>query len=235
MTEVVLARRFFARDPLVVAPELLGKVLVVGDRAARIVEVEAYRGADDPASHTFGGRTPRNATMFGPPGHLYVYRSYGVHWCANVVCDVEGVGSAVLLRAGVPVRGLEAMWAARPAARRLVDLASGPGKLCQALGLVGDHDGTDLTAGAVELVDDGTPPPVEPVATVRVGISRAVDRPWRWYVPDEPHVSHPRPRPRRPGPVGAPADAGTHAARRAVPAGGGAGPASTGPDPRGPG
>jgi DNA-3-methyladenine glycosylase len=177
-----------------VAPRLLGAVLVCGDRSARIVEVEAYRGADDPASHAFGGCTARNATMFGPAGHLYVYRSYGIHWCANVVCGRSGVASAVLLRAAEPLRGFEAMRAARPAARRSVDLCSGPGKLCQALGIDGAHDGVDLlaTTAPVQLVTDGAPPPVDLVRTVRVGISRAVDRPWRWYVAGDPNVSRPR-------------------------------------------
>jgi len=180
-----------------VAPRLLNKVLVGAGRALRIVEVEAYAGADDPASHAFRGRTARNATMFGPPGLLYVYFTYGMHWCANAVCGDEGEGVAVLLRAGAPMWGLDAMWAARPAARRERDLANGPAKLCQALGVDGGDDGTDLTrsGSTLTIVDDGTPPPRRPGRGPRVGISVAVDRPWRWYVPGDPHVSRARTRP----------------------------------------
>jgi DNA-3-methyladenine glycosylase len=186
-----LPRRFYARDPALVAPELLNKVLIGPNGAGRIVEVEAYDGANDPASHAYRGLTPRTAVMFGPPGHLYVYFSYGVHWCANAVCRRDGVAGAVLLRALAPVDGIEAMRAARPAARRDRDLCSGPGKLCQALGLGRAHDGTDLVVASdgVTIVDDGVAPPDDPVNTTRVGISVAADVPWRWYVPGDPNVS----------------------------------------------
>jgi DNA-3-methyladenine glycosylase len=161
----------------VVAPDLLGKVLVAGECAGRIVEVEAYR-ADDPASHTFRGRTPRNAVMFGPAGHLYVYFTYGLHHCANVVTGDDGDGQAVLLRAVVPLRGIDVM-AKRRGGRS--PLADGPGKLCQAFGIDRRHDGTDLCAGdAVTIVDDGADPPVDVAVTPRIGIRRAVDVPWRW-------------------------------------------------------
>ncbi len=188
-----LRRRFYARDALLVAPELLNKVLVHGDRAGRIVEVEAYRGADDPASHAFRGRTARNATMFGPAGHLYVYFTYGMHWCANAVTGDDGAAAAVLIRALAPVRGVEAMRAARPAARRAVDVANGPAKACAALGIDGTFDGADLVAGDRDLwiADDGVAPPTIPTAGPRVGISAAVDRPWRFSVPDDPHRSRP--------------------------------------------
>ncbi len=185
----VLPRGFFARDALVVAPELLGKLLVrrapEGDRAGRIVEVEAYRGADDPASHAFRGRTPRTTTMFGPAGHLYVYFSYGMHWCANVVCARPDEAAAVLIRALEPVRGIEAMTAARSGARRPVDVSNGPAKLCEALGITGTDDGADLLSGdrGIRIVDDGTPPPAEPGVGPRVGISVAVEQPWRWFDP----------------------------------------------------
>nr|WP_249419898.1 DNA-3-methyladenine glycosylase [Rhabdothermincola salaria] len=192
-----MPRSFYDRDPRVVGPELLGKALVHGDRAVRIVEVEAYVGADDPASHAYRGRTPRTRVMFGPPGHLYVYFSYGMHWCANAVCGPEGEAAAVLLRAGEALAGLEAMRHDRSAARRDRDLANGPAKLCQALGIDGDHDGADLVDGTgPTILDDGVPPPPSPATSGRVGISVAVEHPWRWFVPDDPHVS-----PGRPGPA----------------------------------
>lgn len=192
-----LTRSFYRRDPLELAPDLLNKLLVVGDRSGRIVEVEAYRGVDDPASHAYRGPTPRTEVMFGPPGHLYVYFSYGMHWCSNVVAGEDGTAGAVLIRAVKPEAGLEAMRAVRPAARRDVDLGNGPGKLCQALGIDGDHNGTDLTSARSEvwLLDDGTPPPEEATVGPRVGISAAVDHPWRFSVPGDPHRSRPLPRP----------------------------------------
>ena len=181
-----LPRRFFAADSRELAPLLLNKVLVRGERAGRIVEVEAYAGEVDPASHAFRGRTARNATMFGPPGHLYVYFTYGMHYCANVVCGPDGEASAVLVRGLTPLTGLDAMRAARGAAARVDrDLCNGPGKLCQALGLDRSFDGADLVSGdrGVELVDDGTAPPVVPGVSGRIGISVAADVPWRFYVP----------------------------------------------------
>jgi DNA-3-methyladenine glycosylase len=187
-------RSFFARDSRVVAPELLNKLLVRGDRVGRIVEVEAYAGAEDPASHGFRGPTARNEVMFGPAGHLYVYFTYGMHFCANAVCGPDGESSAVLLRALAPLDGLDAMRVARgPAARRDRDLCSGPAKLCQALGLDRAHDGVDLVQGAeVAVLDDGTPPPTSPGVSARIGISVAVDEPWRWFVPDDPNLSRSR-------------------------------------------
>lgn len=183
-------RGLLAGDPVEVAPALLGKVLRTADAAGRIVEVEAYR-EDDPASHSFRRRTERNATMFGPAGRLYVYRSYGVHWCANVVCGEAGEGGAVLVRALAPTEGLEAMRRRRPAARRDRDLCAGPGRLTAALGIDGSHDDIDLldAAASVRLVDDGTAPPARPIVTTRVGITKAVERPWRWVVPGDPHRS----------------------------------------------
>ena len=187
-----LPRSFYRRDSRIVAPELLNKVLVRGDLAARIVEVEAYAGGEDPGSHAYRGMTARNATMFGPAGHLYVYFTYGMHFCANAVCGDLGVGTAVLLRAGAPLRGHDEMRAARgAAARRDRDLLSGPGKLCQALGLTREHDGVDLVRGAegIAIVDDGTPPPAAPGVSLRIGLSAGVDLPWRWYVPGDPNLS----------------------------------------------
>ena len=181
-----LDRDFYARNALEVAPDLLNKVLVAPDgRAGRIVEVEAYRGADDPGSHGFRGRTKRNTTMFGPPGHLYVYFTYGMHWCANVVAETDGVAAAVLLRALTPLEGLEAMYAARgPAARRDRDLCSGPAKLTQALGIEGLLDGANLVSGnqGVAIVDDGQPPPPDPAVTTRIGLTDGADLPWRFCV-----------------------------------------------------
>jgi DNA-3-methyladenine glycosylase len=177
----VLDRSFYARDALVVAPELLHKVFVAGPCAGRIVEVEAYR-ADDAASHSFRGPTARNAVMFGPAGRLYVYFTYGMHYCANVVTGDDGNGQAVLLRAVVPLAGLDLMRQRRQGRRALAD---GPGKLCQAFGLDLADSGTDLCAGGpVTICDDGTAPPDKPVTTSRVGIRRAVELPWRFVAPN---------------------------------------------------
>ena len=180
--EMRLPRAFYERDSPVVAPELLHKLLVVGDCAGRIVEVEAYR-SDDPASHTFRGRTARNDTMWRAGGHLYVYFTYGMHFCANVVTSVEGDGQAVLLRAIAPVRGLEVMRRRRGGRPDRI-LADGPGKLCQAFGLDRADDGTDLVEDpTATIVDDGTPPPSTPIVTPRIGIRVATDVPWRWLAP----------------------------------------------------
>lgn len=195
---IPLSRAFFARDARVVGPDLLNKVLVRRSTdgsvtAARIVETEAYLGADDPAAHSHRGETRRNRSMFGPAGHLYVYFTYGMHWCANTVCGEVGEGTGVLLRAGVPLVGVPTMWERRARARREVDLCSGPAKLCQAMAITGDDDGTDLVEGRLDVVvvDDGMPPPIEPTVTPRIGVSQAIDHPWRWYVPGDPHVSRP--------------------------------------------
>jgi DNA-3-methyladenine glycosylase len=129
--------------------------------------------------------------MFGPPGGLYVYFTMGMHFCMNAVCGEEGEGVAVLLRAAVPLRGLDEMRARRPAARTDRDLCRGPARLCQAFGVDRELDGADLVRAdrGITIVDDGTPPPADPVASARIGISVATDRPWRWYVPGDPHRS----------------------------------------------
>ncbi|MGH3066096.1 MAG: DNA-3-methyladenine glycosylase [Gaiellaceae bacterium] len=167
----------------------MGWTLLVDGVGGVIVEVEAY-GPDDPASHAYRGKTRRNATMFGPAGRLYVYRSYGIHWCANVVCGVDGVGTAVLLRALEPTHGLDRMQA-----RRGLDdpalLCAGPGRLTQALGLTGEHDGLRLDRPPFEL----SPGRAEHVVSgARVGIARAADRPWRYSLRGSSFVSRPRPR-----------------------------------------
>lgn len=169
-------REIVAGSALEVAPKLLGWTFLADGVGGRIVDVEAYQ-PDDPASHSYRGPTARNATMFGPAGRLYVYRSYGIHWCANVTCGAEGEGAAVLLRALEPTAGLAEM-----RRRRGVDvdrlLCSGPGRLTQALGIDGAHDAADLGAPPFRLV-----PPlraVRYVTTPRIGISKAVERPWRF-------------------------------------------------------
>ena len=192
--EATLERSFYDRSPLLVAPGLLGKVLIATEgRRARITEVEAYGGTPDPASHAFRGRTARNAVMWGPAGHLYVYFSYGVHWCANTTCGAHDIVGAVLLRAAEPIDGLDAMrrdrWRDQ---RRQVDrdLCRGPGRLCQAFGINRDVNGVDLvdSEGGIRIVDDGAPPP-EIARTPRIGISVAADRLWRFAVAGSPWVS----------------------------------------------
>jgi len=170
-----------------VAPLLLNAILQVGGRAGRIVEVEAYGGdptSGDPASHAHRGPTVSNASMFARAGTLYCYRSYGIHTCANVVTGTQGDGQAVLLRALTPLDDVAGMWACRPAARREVDLANGPGKLCEALGITLDHDGVDLCDGSspVRLLTDGTAAPSLVRRDPRVGITKAADRLLRFRV-----------------------------------------------------
>lgn len=178
---------FFDRPAATVAAALIGHGLLVDGIGGIIVETEAY-DRTDPASHSFAGPTRRNASMFGPPGHAYVYRSYGLHWCLNLVCET---GSAVLLRALQPITGLETMRARRGLdAPRL--LCAGPGRLAQALGIDLSHDGLRLDrAPFAWLAPQG---PVTVAATTRIGISRGVDAPWRFLVPGSPYLSRPLPR-----------------------------------------
>ncbi|HET9214407.1 MAG TPA: DNA-3-methyladenine glycosylase [Gaiellaceae bacterium] len=171
-----LGREFFARSVHEVAPELVGCTLFVDGVGGRIVEVEAY-DAEDPASHGYRGRTARNGAMFGPPGHAYVYRSYGIHWCLNLVCAREGVAEAALVRALEPTEGLERM----RERRRVQDdrlLCSGPGRLCEALGVAGGHDGLALDAPPFALL--AADEPVDVARGPRVGITRAAELPWRY-------------------------------------------------------
>jgi DNA-3-methyladenine glycosylase len=173
-----------------VARELVGATLLVGGVGGVIVETEAY-APDDPASHSFRGRTPANAAMFGPPGTLYVYRSYGIHWCANVVCGQEATGSAVLLRALEPTHGIDVM-RERRRVEDLRRLCSGPGSLTQALGIDKSHDGLPLDRPPFELTPaDG---PADVVVGPRIGITKAAELPRRYSLRSSPYVSRPRPR-----------------------------------------
>jgi DNA-3-methyladenine glycosylase len=200
-----LPRSFFDRPPHVVAEDLLGRVVrhrdASGAVAVRLSEVEAYGGeGEDPASHAHRGRTGRNAAMFAGPGTCYVYLSYGMHWCANLVCGPRGRAGAVLLRAGQVVAGEELARARRSAARRVADLARGPACLAAALGLDGSHDGLDVCAAGAELTVLGGEGG-RPTAAVgrRVGVSGAgAPTPWRYWVADDPTVSRYRPGRRRP-------------------------------------
>jgi DNA-3-methyladenine glycosylase len=180
-----LGREFFARSVHEVAPELIGCTLLVSGVGGPIVEVEAYDG-EDPASHGFRGPTPRNRSMFGPPGHAYVYRSYGIHWCLNLVCEEEGRAAAVLVRALHPVQGLEEM-RARRGAEDLRLLCSGPGKLCHALGVGGGHDGLPLDRPPFDLYTRRTAPEI--VTGPRIGITPAADLPWRYGLAGSPFLS----------------------------------------------
>jgi DNA-3-methyladenine glycosylase len=184
---VPLGREFFARSVHEVAPELIGATLLVDGVGGRIVEVEAY-DAEDPASHGFRGRTPRNASMFGPPGHAYVYRSYGIHWCLNLVCETDGSAAAVLVRALEPTHGLDAM-----RTRRGVDderlLAAGPGRLCAALAVTREHDGLPLDLPPFALEAPTGTPAVR--SGTRVGITRAAELPWRHVEAGSRYLSRP--------------------------------------------
>ncbi len=187
MSDRLLDRAALAGPVAEVAPRLLGAVLRHGEVAVRVVEVEAYDGATDPASHAFRGPTERNQVMFGPPGHLYVYFSYGMHWCANVVCGPDGSASGALLRAGEVVAGTAAARLRRGRATDR-DLARGPGRLTQALGITAVHRGVDLfDGGPVQLTPGEEPAGIS--AGPRVGVLRAADRPWRFWVTGSPYAS----------------------------------------------
>jgi DNA-3-methyladenine glycosylase len=180
-----LTREFFARSVHEVAPALIGAMLLVDGVGGRIVEVEAY-DQDDPASHGFRGPTARTASMFGPPGHAYVYRSYGVHWCINLVCAEVGRAEAALVRALEPTQGLAAM-RERRGLEATRALCSGPGKLCQALGISQAHDGLPLDEPPFELLARDAEP--ELAIGPRIGITRAVDQPWRYGLAGSPFLS----------------------------------------------
>jgi DNA-3-methyladenine glycosylase len=186
----MLRRDFFARSVHQVAPDLIGATLLVDGVGGRIVELEAY-DQQDPASHAYRGRTPRNAAMFGPPGHAYVYRSYGIHWCLNLVCGGEGVPEAVLIRALEPTRGLE-LQQSRRGLEDVRQLCSGPGKLCQALGITREHDGLALDVPPFRLEPRAEVPEI--VTGPRIGITRATDLSWRYMSAGSPYLSRAAPR-----------------------------------------
>src|SRR4051794_880701 len=182
-----LKRSFFARSVLEVAPDLIGATMLVDGVGGIIVEVEAYHQSE-PAAHSFNGPTPRNLVMFGPPGFSYVYRSYGIHWCVNFVCEKEGSASAVLIRALQPTHGLPAM----RRRRRVPDeraLCSGPGKLCEALGITIKHSELPLDQPPFAL--HARPGKPDIVAGVRIGITKAVDLPWRYGIKGSKFLSKP--------------------------------------------
>lgn len=195
MTLAAFQRERLAVDVLPAARLLLGCQLVADGRdgrvVVRLVELEAYRGADDPAAHSYRGRTARNAVMFGPPGHLYVYFVYGMHFCANISCLPDGEAGAVLLRAAEVVSGHAVARLRRPTARSDAELARGPARLTRLLGLGREHNGLDLVdpSSPVRLLP-GDPIPAEQVCTgPRVGVAAAPDRPWRFWVQGSPAVS----------------------------------------------
>jgi DNA-3-methyladenine glycosylase len=183
----VIRRSFFARSVHAVAPDLIGAWFGFDGVGGRIVEVEAYRHTD-PAAHSFGGRTERNAVMFGPPGFAYVYRSYGIHWCVNFVCEPEGSASAVLIRAIEPLAGLARM-RRRRGTQDIRMLCAGPGRLCEALGITRAHNGLALNAPPFELRRLGEP--VEIAVGARIGITKAVDQPWRYGLKGSRFLSKP--------------------------------------------
>jgi DNA-3-methyladenine glycosylase len=182
---VTLGREFFARSVHEVAPDLIGCTLLVDGVGGPIVEVEAY-DHEDPASHGFRGETTRNRSMFGPPGQAYVYRSYGIHWCLNLVCEETGVAAAVLLRALEPAHSVEEM-RARRGLDELRLLCAGPGRLCQALAVTREHDGLPLDGPPFELRMRESVPEI--VTGPRVGITQAADLPWRYGLAGSPYLS----------------------------------------------
>jgi DNA-3-methyladenine glycosylase len=198
-----LKRTFYTRPPLIVAKELLGKIFVrkeisvsktISFLAAKIVEVEAYDGSIDEAAHTFIGKTKRTEIMFGLGGYLYVYFTYGAHYCANVVTGKKGEGTAVLIRALEPVEGVNQMALNRYARdlkndKEKLNLTNGPGKLCKAFSITKDHYGVDLTGDNIFIIDQPVLDKKDIVISKRIGITRSVDLPWRFYIKNNPFVS----------------------------------------------
>jgi DNA-3-methyladenine glycosylase len=184
-----LTRRFFDRSVHEVAPDLIGVTVLVNGVGGRIVEVEAYHHTE-PAAHSYRGQTPRNAVMFGPPGYLYVYRSYGIHWCMNFVCEAKGSAAAVLIRAIEPTDGLPRMRRRRGLSDPRL-LCSGPGRLCEALGVTAMHNGLALDAPPFQLLARSGP--VQIVTGIRIGLTKAVDLPWRYGEKGSRFLSKPFP------------------------------------------
>jgi len=178
----ILKRGFYERPTIEVARALLGKVLVHGEAAGIVVETEAYLGGEDLASHSARGVTNRTRVIFGPPGHAYVYLIYGMYECLNIVAEPAGQPGCVLVRAVQPVAGIEMMRQRRPAARRMEDLASGPGKLTLALGITRAHNGADLTRGSLVVREPAVPRPFEIAVTPRIGITQCADLPLRFVL-----------------------------------------------------
>ncbi len=187
----ILKRAFYERPTIEVARDLLGKIIVHGPTAGAIVETEAYPGGDDSASHSARGITPRTRVMFGPPGHAYVYFIYGMYQCFNLVCEPDGKAGGVLVRALEPLAGIDIMRSRRPAARKIEDLASGPGKLTLALAITLQCNGADVTRGSLVVREPVEKVRFEILTTPRIGISRCVDAPLRFLIAGNPSVSSP--------------------------------------------
>lgn len=206
-TETKLPRSFYLRPTLTVAKDLLGKNIVkrVNGKTltGKIVETEAYLGENDPASHAFRGKTKRNEVMFSEGGHLYVYFTYGMHFCSNIVTEAEGKGRAVLLRAVEPLEGLDLMEKNRKLKDNHVkNLTNGPAKLCEALGITGRDNGTDLTADQIFITTGGKIPDKIIISSSRIGITNGSEKPWRFYIGGNPFVSKIK-KPRRQARTGA--------------------------------
>jgi DNA-3-methyladenine glycosylase len=185
----ILRREFYHRAAPEVARALLGKVLVHGPAAGVIVETEAYLGEGDLAAHSARGLTPRTRVIFGPPGHAYVYFIYGMYECLNLVCEPEGKAGCVLVRALEPVAGIDLMQRRRPAARKLEDLANGPGKLTLAMAITRAHNGADVTRGSLVVREPAEPRPVAIQVTPRIGITQCADLPLRFVIRGNRFVS----------------------------------------------
>lgn len=189
----LLTRKFFARSVHDIAPELIGATLLVNGVGGIIVEVEAYHHTE-PAAHSFNGPTPRNMVMFGPPGFLYVYRSYGIHWCMNFVCEKEGSASAVLIRALQPTHGLDLMYKRRGKYIKNLNerlLCSGPGKLCEAMAVTDKHNTLPLDEPPIAIYARARKPEI--VSGIRIGLTKAVELPWRYGLKDSKFLSKPFP------------------------------------------